>query len=280
MNIPAKTELAAPAFNKEQVELIRSTIAKGATDNELKLFLYQCERTGLDPLARQIYAVKRWDASQGHEAMAIQMSIDGFRLIAERSGKYAGQAGPFWCGPDGRWHDVWVDDVPPVAARVGALRSDFKEPCWGVASYKSYAQKKKDGGPTRMWQTMPDLMVAKCAEALALRKAFPQELSGLYTSDEMAQAAVTEDEPSYVPPRYSAVEPHQLSVPQLPNNSGTDWRAFGEELTKILRACETKADVFTWLEKNRTLLNEMGSAVPKMFNNLQTTIEEIKAEPT
>lgn len=284
MNVPAKTELTAHAFSKDQIDLIRSTIAKGATDNELKLFLYQCERTGLDPLARQIYAVKRWDASQGREAMAIQMSIDGFRLIAERSGKYAGQSGPFWCGPDGHWHDVWVDNAPPIAARVGALRSDFKEPCWGVASYKSYAQKKKDGAPTRMWQTMPDLMVAKCAEALALRKAFPQELSGLYTNDEMAQAAtddpVLETEPSYVAPRYSAVEPHQLSVPKLANNAGTDWRAFGTEFTKILRGCDSKAEIFEWLEKNKTLINEMGQHVPKMFNALNDTIEEIKAEPS
>ena len=129
-----------------------------------------------------------------------------------------------------------------------------------------------------MWQTMPDLMVAKCAEALALRKAFPQELSGLYTNDEMAQASLVEDEPSYVPSEQ--VEPHQLSVPQLPNNAGTNWRAFGNDLTAILRACETKADVFEWLEINKSLLNEMGSAVPKMYNSLQATIEEIKAEPT
>jgi phage recombination protein Bet len=275
MNIPAKTE----AFNKSQVDLIRNTIAKGASADELQLFLYQCERTGLDPLARQIYAVKRWDASQGRETMAIQLSIDGARLIAERSGKYAGQVGPFWCGPDGHWRDVWTEDVPPVAARVGALRADFKEVCWGVASYKSYVQKKRDGTPTRMWQTMADLMVAKCAEALALRKAFPQELSGLYTNDEMAQVAADDHAPEIEAPP-APVEPHQLSVPQLRNNSGTDWRAFGTDLTKKLRACETKIEVFEWLEKNKTLLNEMGEHVPKMFNSLSETIEEIKNEPS
>lgn len=188
MNQLVKINEAVPQrFNNDQIELIKRQICRGASDDELKLFLHQAQRTGLDPMARQIYAVKRGGG------MTIQISIDGFRLIAERSGKYAGQLGPAWCGPDGQWVDAWLAKESPTAARVGVLRSDFKEPCWAVARWSSYAQPSN-----KIWQTMPDLMLSKCAESLALRKAFPHELSGLYTADEMAQAAPVETIPEHM----------------------------------------------------------------------------------
>ena len=169
---------AITTMTHEQIELIKNTICKGATNDELSLFITQCQRTGLDPLSRQIYNIERGGKR------TVQISIDGARLIAERSGKYSGQLGPFWCGADAEWVDVWLKKEAPAAAKVGVLRNDFREPLFAVANFDAYNAKNQ------MWQKMPALMIAKCAEMLALRRAFPQELSGLYSAEEMEQATV------------------------------------------------------------------------------------------
>lgn len=193
---PAAGALAL--WNRDEIDVIKSLICPGATDPELSLFAKVCQKTGLDPFARQIYGIMRSQRQQVNgtwqsvEKLSIQTSIDGLRLVAERSGKYAGQMGPLWCGEDGVWRDVWLSSDYPSAAKVGVIKVGWSEVLWATATWRSYVQsyKNKDGKETvgAMWSRMPDVMLAKVAEALALRRAFPQELSGLYTGDEMAQA--------------------------------------------------------------------------------------------
>lgn len=181
-------QLVTRDYLNERRELIREQLAPGASDAEMELLIETAVARGLNPVTRQIYGVMRWDGRKQKEVMSIQTGIDGFRLVAQRTGEYAGQVGPEWCGTDGVWKDVWLDQEPPAAARVGVYRTGFTVPVFAVALYEEYVARNKKGETTGQWKTMPALMTAKCAEALALRKAFPEDLSGLYTNDEMAQA--------------------------------------------------------------------------------------------
>lgn len=169
-------------FDDERRKLLRNTICpKDITNDEFDLFVAICNRTGLDPFARHIYAIRR------NGIMKFEPSIDGARIAACRTGQYEGQVGPFWCGKDGKWADVWLSNESPMAAKVGVLRSGFREPSWGVALFTEFAP-YFNGKLGTMWQKMPSTMLAKCAESQSLRKAFPAELSGLYTTDEMGQS--------------------------------------------------------------------------------------------
>ncbi len=213
-------------FSAEQVELVKRTICKGATDDELTMFIGQCKRTGLDPFSRQIHAVKRWDAREQREVMSIQTGIDGFRLVAQRTDEADGQDGPFWCGADGKWTDAWVSAEPPCAAKVIVYRKGHAHPYVGTARFKAYVQTKKDGQPNTFWARMPEVMIAKVAEAIALRKAFPQELSGLYTADEIGvdhnDTPVVQHPPLTRPPATNGTNGHHKTAP-APEERGDAW---------------------------------------------------------
>lgn len=205
-------------WTPSQVAALKQLGLAQASVEDLAFFFHQAQRTGLDPFARQIYMINRGGK------YGIQTSIDGFRIIAQRSGEYAGQVGPFWCGDDGQWVDVWLKTTPPVAAKVGVYRSNFDEPLYSVAKWDSYSQPNNP-----IWKKMPDLMLAKCAESLALRKAFPNDMSGIYTDEEMSQAEVIE-----VKPQVQRVELKAVQTAPAFDSSGIDWVALTQAIDGLV----------------------------------------------
>lgn len=177
-------------FNAKQLEILKSSICRGVSNEEFEIFLMACMKTKLDPFMRQIYAVKRRarkpDGSFG-EVMTIQTGIDGYRLIAERTECYAPGEEPTFT----------YDDSGSLISATAYIKKQTKDGTWHTVSASAYideyCQRGRDGQPMGMWSNMPRTMLAKCAEAQALRKAFPAEMSGVYTKEEMEQAEVVID---------------------------------------------------------------------------------------
>lgn len=152
------------ALTREQVDLLKRTVAKGATDDEFALFIQLCKTRGLDPFCRQIHFTKNGTIT----------GIDGFRVIAERTGKYL------------PGNTEYIEDASGnlLAARVTVRK--WHNDQWHDLTETAYLSEYRAGTP--IWQKMPRVMLSKCAEARALRRAFPCELSGLYAAEEMDQA--------------------------------------------------------------------------------------------
>lgn len=169
--------IALADFDPRVVDIVRSIVAPDLDDIELAYFLRDCTRRGLDPLARQAYAFK---SAKGKVTTVV--GIDGFRAIAQATGEYRGQTPPEFT--DGTsWSDMPLADPSKlVAARVGVLRAGFDAPVVATAVLREHAQR------TDPWRRMPHVMLAKCAEAQALRRAFPHQLSGAYTQEELHDA--------------------------------------------------------------------------------------------
>jgi phage recombination protein Bet len=185
-------------YTQDQINLIKREIAKGATNDELALFLHQCRRTGLDPFARQIYFIKR-----GNKA-TIQVSIDGLRLIADRTERYS----------PGDAIEYVIENGLPVSATATVKK--LVAGTWHIVKATAFLKEYKPQYDSSMWNKMPCLMIGKCAEALALRKAFPAELSGIYTDDEMAQAGDKEESPvkPYTAPANAVTIPTDKTYPR------------------------------------------------------------------
>lgn len=184
MTVTVQQKQEITHFDQDQLQIIKNMLCKGITDDELKLFTAVCKKTGLDPFMKQIYAVKR-NGKDGPQ-MTIQTSIDGYRLIAERTGKYCPGRRTVFEYKDGK-----------VFSATSYIKKQTADGTWheveATAYYSEYAPPvTKNGYENPFWRDKPHIMLEKCAEALAIRKSFPNELSSVYTKEEMEQASNTE----------------------------------------------------------------------------------------
>ena len=174
-------------FTQKQVELITRTVAKGANMDELGLFFNVAKRAGLDPFMKQIHLIPR-SVKQGDKYVtvrSVQVGVDGYLSIAERTKQLAGIDDAIF--DDGYHYEPGKEPKNPSKASVTVFRlvKGDRVPFTASARWKEYYPGAKMGF---MWDKMPYGQLAKCALALALRKAFPSDLSGIYTNEEMEQA--------------------------------------------------------------------------------------------
>ena len=175
MTALTKIENMPTEYSKDKVELLKNTVCRGANDDELQLFLHVCKRTGLDPFMKQIYSISR-----GNQR-TIQTGIDGLRLVAERTGRYT----------PGKESSFVYDEKGLLVSATSYIKKMTHDGTWHDVSATCFSSEYNPGN-NPIWKKMPHVMLAKCAEAAALRKACPAEMSGLYTTEEMVQAEVVE----------------------------------------------------------------------------------------
>lgn len=243
-------------FDESKVGLIKRTVAKGATDDELELFLHQCRKTGLDPLANQIY-FQKYNTKNGPQ-MTIITGIDGYRLVASRTGVYAGNDAPEF---EGRQKYSGVDVPAKATVKVWRLVGGKRVPFAASVYWDEYVP-----SPPRdyQWKKMPHVMLAKCAEAAALRKAFPADLSGVYTNEEMQQADWTEIEPTadgnrpispVIPPSGNESPFNESGLDEPLNSSNGDYPEFA-----------VITDFYEWYLANGKAASYYASDSPKKAN--------------
>ena len=270
-----------------QLELIRRMcIRDDAPDDVLELYLHRCKSIGVDPFDKMIYVIPRSQNVKDERTGAwrkeirwtFQSSIDLFRSIAEQSEDYAGQLGPFWTADGITWLDVWISEEPPLACRVGVLRHSFKQPMFVTGTYAYYVPRNRDGNPepTAFWKGEKGAhQLAKCVEELALRKAFPRKLQGIYGTDEMAQApkaAKSLPEPLARAEQPPEDEPQEATFTALPAPPEPEEAPRAPQPNLIDRRKKLLGDV-------HALLKERGIARAEYLCELEAVFPEKFREP-
>ena len=257
------------AYTKDQIDLIKKTVAVGATDDELKMFIAVCQKAGLDPFARQVHFIKR-----GGKA-TIQTGIDWFRAIAERTGQYAGNDEYLYNGNLTEYECLKDGLKTPTTAKA-VVRKIVQGSACEFSAVASWIEYCPQGGEAFMWKKMPYLMLGKCAEALALRKPFPNDMSGLYTNDEMDQAdrpdvkKLSEKKSATIieEVKKSKVKEKPKKVPEKDETTGL-LKTIDKLLKNVDLDQDKKEKTGEWLEKCTPTSDVLSKTITKMEKNIE-----------
>lgn len=229
---PAVIENGQLILTPKHKELIAKQIAPTATKEELELFFMMAYRTRLDPLLKQLYFIKYGTGDKAK--VSYVTSIDGFRIIAHRTKQFAGIDEPKF---------IYAGGKNPTSCTVTVYKKGFEKGFTATVHFSEYSTGQN------LWTKMPHTMIAKVAEAHALRKAFPQDLSGIYTTDEMEQA-----EKSQTPQKPTAAQ-----LPPTPTEPMINKDQVEEVKTLMGDKGITKEQVLQFVAKafNKTKLKEV-----------------------
>lgn len=203
MNALTKTEATAlsPMSESELVNVLQSSLYPGAALPSIKMVLGYCKAAGLDPMQKPVHIVPMWDSKAGQMRDVVMPGVNLYRTQAMRSGECAGVTEPEF-GPDVTENIGGQQITFPQWCRVSVKRRlptgeivDFTAREFWRENYAVKGGKEKSIAPNAMWTKRPYGQIAKCAEAQALRKAFP-EIASQPTADEMEGKAIQPDEPT------------------------------------------------------------------------------------
>jgi hypothetical protein len=212
---PAELAMRGASFEDGQLPLIQRSFTPSIKSPALfEAFIAACRALDANPLSREIYG---WEDGG---KLVIHPGIGFLRRRAAASGGYAGQEGPLWCGPDGVWKDVWLDESPPAACKVGVYLRGSSRPTWGVVTFKEFFRPGRNG--PGQWEKFPAHMLSIRAEYHALKKACSGVFSDITAIADSLNVSVVDEEPeltSEAPPPsfYGFNQQSSAEEPAKPN---------------------------------------------------------------
>lgn len=223
MNAITKINASGALAATEQADAVRtalkSSLYPGASDASVDLVLSYCRAAGLDPMQKPVHIVPMWDSKAREMRDVVMPGIGLYRTNAARTGEFAGMSEPEF-GPMVTERLGNRDVTFPEWCRVTVSRrlpsghlAQFTAVEYWIENYAIKGGKDQDQSPNAMWTKRPRGQLAKCAQAQALRMAFPEATGSMPTAEEMEGKAIIESEATVVPTIQAKIEHKPVELP-------------------------------------------------------------------